>query len=249
MKKQIILSERLKCICDMVSEGYSVADVGCDHGFVSIYLVLNKISPKALGMDVNAGPLERCAEHIKEYGLSDRIKTRLSNGLREYEIGEADSLVIAGMGGPLMQDILSENWEKTHDFKELILSPQSEIKEFREFLYDNGYHITDEKMLLENGKYYVVMKTGRSDVKETLSLEEYSYGPVLLRNKDRVLKEYLEKERSKHNEILCKLNYTPKNAEGELCKPLSTDKKAFRVKEIENELDIINKTLCRLGDL
>ena len=95
------ISERLKALCNMVTPGKRVVDVGCDHGFVSIYLVQQEICPGALAMDVRSGPLSRAQEHIAEYELAEYIETRLSDGLVEYQIGEAQSLICAGMGGDL----------------------------------------------------------------------------------------------------------------------------------------------------
>ena len=157
----IRLSARLQALADLVTQGMAVADVGCDHGFLDIYLVQSGKSPSALAMDVRTGPLAAAAEHIREYGLEDRIATRLSDGLEKYLIGEAGTLVCAGMGGPLMQRILTAYPEKTDSFEEMILQPQSEIREFRVFLRENGYRIIAEKILIEDGKYYFPMKVVR----------------------------------------------------------------------------------------
>lgn len=152
------LSERLTALCGMVKRGSRVADVGCDHGFVPIYLVQKGICPHVLAMDVRMGPLSRAEEHIRECGLDEYIDTRLSDGLNRYVRGEADTLVCAGMGGKLMLRILTEAGDKTEDFSELILQPQSDLFEFRSSLRMNGYEITDEKMIFEGGKYYFLMK-------------------------------------------------------------------------------------------
>ena len=103
------LSLRLSAIADMVTDGNRLVDVGCDHGYLPVYLVqeMGKI-PAAIAMDVRTGPLSRAQEHIRQYGLEEYIKTRLSNGLGALEAGEGDTLVIAGMGGPLMERILTD---------------------------------------------------------------------------------------------------------------------------------------------
>lgn len=197
---RIILSRRLQSLVDMVSQGKSVVDVGCDHGFVSIYLVQHGISPKVLAMDVRKGPLSRAQEHIAEYGLDNYIETRLSDGLLEYRMGEAQSLVCAGMGGKLMMKILKDSEEKARSLEELILQPQSELPAFRKFLHAEGYVTLDENILCEEGKYYFVFKV-RYD-KEAVSAKESQnddmrvlyekYGRLLLERKHPVLKEYLE---------------------------------------------------------
>ncbi len=100
------LSNRLETIASFVTEGYVVADIGTDHGYIPIYLTSNGNCPRAYAMDVNKGPLSRAQEHISQYGLDAYIETRLSDGLEALKPGEGDTLVIAGMGGPLVEKIV-----------------------------------------------------------------------------------------------------------------------------------------------
>lgn len=154
----VLLSERLRAVASMVTPGSRVCDVGCDHGFVSIWLVEQNVSPRVLAMDVRVGPLGAAGRHVAQRGLESLIETRLSDGLHNYEIGEADSLICAGMGGRLMMRILGEEKAKTDSFTELILQPQSEIMQFRRWLREQGLRITDEKMVEEDGKFYPMMR-------------------------------------------------------------------------------------------
>lgn len=205
------ISERLKSLCNMVTPGSRVVDVGCDHGFVSIYLVQQGICPGALAMDVRSGPLSRAQEHVAEYELAEYIETRLSDGLLAYQVGEAQSLICAGMGGRLMEKILTESREKARSLEELILQPQSELREFRIFLKQDGYKLLDEHILCEDGKYYFLMKvrpeckgaekvsaevTEKADdgMADCTGSEELSlrYGELLLERRDPVLKEFLQ---------------------------------------------------------
>ena len=156
--KPVILSKRLQMLADMVGDGNSLADVGCDHGFLSIWLVQQGKCPRALAMDVRKGPLAAATSHVEECGLSAYIETRLSDGLMAYRQGEADTVVCAGMGGPLMAKILSDSMEKAKSLKELILQPQSEIREFRTFLREKGFRIVAEDAVIDEGKYYFCMK-------------------------------------------------------------------------------------------
>ncbi|MCM1186577.1 MAG: class I SAM-dependent methyltransferase [Lachnoclostridium sp.] len=207
--KKVRISRRLQAICHMVTPGNSVVDVGCDHGFASIYLVQENLSPGVIAMDVRQGPLRSAAEHIRQYGLEDYIETRLSDGLSAYEAGEARSLICAGMGGRLMQKILTQGQEKARVLEELILQPQSELMEFRRFLRQSGYWILAEDILREEGKYYFLMKAvyrgdfnrgeesygeRKSQGSGMLSETELSdrYGGLLLRARHPVLKQYLE---------------------------------------------------------
>ena len=100
------LSKRLSAVASLITEGSRLADIGTDHGYVPIALVENGSIPSAVAMDVNKGPLERAQEHIREKHLEDRIKTRLSDGVKALEEGEADAVLIAGMGGMLVIRIL-----------------------------------------------------------------------------------------------------------------------------------------------
>ena len=127
------LSERLELVLSFVEPGESAADVGTDHGHVPVELVRRTIVKKAVAMDVRKGPLERAEEHVEEVGLSGKIELRLSDGLAKLKAGEADTVVIAGMGGKLTCRILEQGrhvWENWSEGKErLILSPQSEQDE------------------------------------------------------------------------------------------------------------------------
>ena len=154
----------------MVTRGYRLADIGTDHGFVPIWLVRNGVIPSAVAMDVNRGPLERAREHITQAGLEAYIRTRLSDGLAGLRKGEADSILIAGMGGALTLRILEKDPPQSLGAAELILQPQSEISKVREYLCRSGWKIDAEDMVLEDGKYYPMMHCVRGEM--TLTPEE-----------------------------------------------------------------------------
>lgn len=154
----LTLSHRLQTICDMVTPGLRVCDVGCDHAYVDIRLLQEDKVPSALAMDVADGPLAIAASNLNLTELSDRCEVRKSNGLAAYHSGEADCMICAGMGGILMRSLLAAEPEKVSSFRELILSPQSEIYLVREWLFAGNYRITEERFLEDEGKYYTVMK-------------------------------------------------------------------------------------------
>lgn len=200
------LSNRLRAVADMVSPGMRLADIGTDHGYVPIYLTEQGRVPFAIAMDINKGPLERADEHIKEAGLTEKIQTRLSNGLQQLEVNEVDTMIAAGMGGGLVIMILTEGAKVAHNLKEIILQPQSEIRKVREFLLTSGYEILDENMIFEDGKYYPMMKATYRGVEQSLwDREELEYGKFLLAKKDPVLKSFLEKELQIQEDICRKL--------------------------------------------
>ena len=200
------LSQRLSSVASMVTAGNCLADVGTDHGYVPIYLYERKIIPHAIAMDVNKGPLERAALHIAESGMKEAIETRLSDGLTALKPGEADSVVIAGMGGPLIIRILSAHPEITESLKELILQPQSEISEVRIWLYEQGYEIIEEHMVFEDGKYYPMFKAVKNPEAEKLTDLEYKYGKISVLGEPEVLRAYLVREIANKQNILQKLS-------------------------------------------
>lgn len=200
------LSQRLSSVASMVTAGNCLADVGTDHGYVPIYLYERNIIPRAIAMDVNKGPLERAALHIAESGMKEAIETRLSDGLTALKPGEADSVVIAGMGGPLIIRILSAHPEIAESLKELILQPQSEISEVRIWLYEQGYEIVEEHMVFEDGKYYPMFKAVKNPEAKKLTDLEYKYGKISVLGEPEVLRAYLVREIANKQNILQKLN-------------------------------------------
>lgn len=156
MNNIINISERLKCVASLVNKGARVADIGTDHAYLPIYLVQNGISNKVYACDVRKEPLRRAKLHIDEYGLSDKITTQLCDGLKGINKGDVDTVTICGMGGKLMKNILKTGIDKLGDNTQLVLSAQSELRDFRKYLLEAGIYIKSEHMLLEDGKYYFI---------------------------------------------------------------------------------------------
>lgn len=235
----ITLSKRLKAIADMVNPCNVVADVGCDHGFLSIYLIENEIAGYVLATDINAGPLERAQEHIIEHRLEERIKTIQCDGLSG--IDHADAIVIAGMGGRLMARILSEGRHVLKGDNQLILEPQSELEYFRTTLCEMGYLIDKEDFVLEEGKYYPVIHAVKGEMK--LDRIAACYGPCLIRDKNQILKEYLIKEKEYKLDILWNLVGNKGISEHEEV----SEKTGMRIKELKEELAVNEGALTMLS--
>ena len=209
----IHLSKRLTALANMVTDGNRLADIGTDHGYIPIYLCQTGKIPSALAMDIGKGPLQQAQTHIAEHGLSEQIKTRLSDGMAALQFGEADTILIAGMGGGLVMKILSEGAEKLTGKEELILQPQSEIALVREFLRVRNFQILNEDMILEDGKYYPMMKVSQQKAAEQTKIlpQEVAdaFGPVLLQKRHPVLKEWLERELRTTNSVIEQLSAQP----------------------------------------
>ena len=235
------LSERMKAVASMVTPGHVLADIGTDHGYVPIALVQGKKIPKAIAMDVNKGPLQRACEHIAECNLADAIETRLSDGVQELKVGEADTILIAGMGGELVIRILSEGLEVCRNAKELILQPQSELQKVRKFLHEQKFKIVDEDMIIEDGKYYPMMRVipVEKDVFWDMIPEDavrpcYMYGPLLLKNGNPSLRRFLVKQHNQLSTILSELEKQPEseaisNRKQQVLEEISLNESAYTI--------------------
>jgi len=219
------LSKRLQTIADFVKKGAVVADIGTDHAHIPIYLIKNNIISKAYACDINAGPLEKAKENINYYGVKN-IELRLSNGLEKLKTDEADTFIIAGMGGELIIDILDRGqgfFDKKNTF---ILSPHTKIEEVRNYLLRKGLKIMKEDMCIDEGKFYTVMEAVYMGKTFSYTKGELLFGKYLIDNKNPVLFEYLKKEKQKYLNII--------SADG------IND---TRRRELKDRLDIIEETI------
>lgn len=211
------------------------ADIGCDHAYVSIALVERNLAKKVIAMDVRKGPLKIAAKNIAEYGMQDAIELRLSDGMEKLAFGEVNTVIAAGMGGLLMRSILKQGLDRLRDDRlrntgkdfvtggtdrpVLILQPQSDLREVRGFLLEYAYCIEQEKMLIDEGKYYTVIRAvpgklldeegnGSAEAGDYYNEAELQYGRYGLQHKDMVLYEFLQKEAAVLETINQKLEET-----------------------------------------
>lgn len=198
------LSKRLETVASFVTQGSNIADIGTDHGYVPIFLVKEHIAEHVLAMDVRKGPLERATAHIESFGLSEKIETRLSDGLSAMKQGEADTVIIAGMGGELIIHIIENGRFLWDSIRHWILSPQSDLDKVRKYLEKSGFAIADESMLVQDGKYYTVMSVIPGGMSAQSSVQ-CLYGKALIEKKDPVLKTYLEKEKNIKEALLVRI--------------------------------------------
>ena len=153
MKQHIELSPRLRLAADLVPQGARLADVGTDHAYLPACLLLEGKIPWAIASDLRKGPLDRARETARQYGCGDKMAFRLCNGLAGIRPGEADAIVIAGMGGETIAQILEAAPWVLEEKIPLILQPMSSLPELREWLGQNGYAIAKEQLAQETEHY------------------------------------------------------------------------------------------------
>lgn len=194
------LTPRLKTIADLIDGSDKMADVGTDHAYLPVYLLRNGKAKNAIAADVNQGPLNNAKSTIAQFGLSDDIETRLGSGIEPIEPGEIDTLVVAGMGGLLIRDILSYDMGKLKTINKLILQPMIAQDELRKWLIINGFKIIDERLAQEEEKLYEIIVAEKGE--ETIENDIYfEVGKRLIENKDPLLQEFLRRKLKKYTDI------------------------------------------------
>ena len=176
------LSKRLQTIYDLVSFNNVVADIGSDHALLPIALVSSGKVTRAYASEVNEGPYEMSVANIEKYDLTNYIVPVLSDGISELE-SDVTCVTICGMGGNLISDILESHKEKLSHVNEIILQPNNNEETARIWLVNNGYLISEEKIVYEDNIYYEIIKAVKGTPEKRYSKEELYFGPVLMANK------------------------------------------------------------------
>lgn len=184
------LSMRLQSIANFIPRNSIVADIGTDHGYIPQYLIENGICKHIIASDVSQGSLNKTISLIEEFKLSDRIIPRLGYGLEILKPFEADTVVMAGMGGLLIRDIMEKDNKLTISITSFVLQPMIASKELREYLFNNSFIIIDEELVKEDDKYYEIIyaKKGKDLIEKEIYFE---ISKRLIQKKHPLLKEFL----------------------------------------------------------
>lgn len=229
------MTPRLLTVAELVKKSTSVADVGTDHAYVPVYLILTHKCEKALAVDINRGPLMRAEDNIKKFSLEEKITTRLSDGLKNISDNEADTVIIAGMGGILINNIIENDKDRLTSVKRFILQPMTAVEETRRYLAENGFLIEDERLAKENDKIYTIISAvpGKMNIEK----EIYFYiGKALIENKDEFLPELLDGKIYEYEKAVNSI----KNTENSEAK-----KRAEYFKDLLSELKEIKKECAK----
>lgn len=200
------LTDRLLKIASLVDEGKKIADIGTDHGYIPVYLLNNNKIDYAILADVNKGPLENAKKEVRHNKLDEKVDLRLGSGLEVLNPNEVDEVIIAGMGGILISELLEAKKSVSQTVDKLILQPMQAQNELRKYLYNNGYEILNEVLVKEDFRIYeiiVAKYTGKNtEVNDDIY---YEIGSKLIENNDKLLHEFINKKINSYEGIISKL--------------------------------------------
>ena len=197
------LSKRLNWIIEKLNKVDIIMDVGTDHGYIPIYLVKNNIASKVIASDINKDPLKKAKINASLDGVLDKIDLRLGGGLSPLNNKEANAVIIAGMGGNLIRDILENDLDKVKNLEYLILQPAQNPEVLRKYLYNNNYEILEEDICLDENKYYEIFKV-KYKKGDYITLEDifYEISPTMLSKKLPLFKSYIENKIEKNKRVM-----------------------------------------------
>ena len=201
----IRLSPRLACIASLIPPAECLADIGCDHGRLDAHLLQSGRAARVIASDISTVSVEKARSLLTKCGLSDRCSFRVGDGLSVLKAGEADVIVLAGLGGPEILDILSAPVNAFY-----VLQPQNLVPQVRQSLTQRGLFIEDEAICQDRGRYYEVMRLKAGEMR--LNALEAEFGPVNLTRRTPALRALQEQKLRLAEHWLNKLKdaHTPK---------------------------------------
>lgn len=228
------LSKRLSAVADFIPKGAKLADIGSDHAYLPCHVVKAGKVTYAIAGEVVEGPFQSAKKQVEMEGLSNQINVRKGNGLEVIDAGEVECITIAGMGGTLIATILEEGKGKLDGVKRLVLQPNISAISIRLWLLENGWSLTDEAIIEEDGKIYEILVAEKGDPKSayTENIEcELLFGPFLSKQKNEAFLQKWTGERNNWERILNQLGQS-KQTEEKLEKELELKKKISMTKEV-----------------
>ncbi len=210
---QKILNKRLQTLSAFINNNDIVLDIGCDHGLLGIYLVLNYNNMKVISSDINEKPLAKAKENLLKFKLEDKIELRLGNGLDTMS-NDINTIVISGMGTDNIINIL-KNINDYPNVKKMIISPNNDFETSRSEIRKLGFYINKEEMVLENGKYYLISEYrkgkkkvntyfGKLDLEDAVVKNYYQY---VYNNNLKILNELKVNNQERRSELLKENNF------------------------------------------
>ncbi len=224
-----MLNKRLKAIAQMLEPCETVADIGCDHAFLAIYLIENDIAKKVYATDVANGPLNIAKTNVTMAKLSDKIECRLSNGFDNIP-NDLNAAIIAGMGYHTAKMILENANDRLEKLDQIIVQINTDVELFRKWISNNCYTIEDEKIVFDR-KYYTIIKFN-TKFSKSLSDEQIEFGPCLLTKHEPEFIDYLKNKLITFKTIANKIT-------------TDVDKKKIIDKKIQQYESVLNNIIAK----
>jgi len=212
--KSYTLSPRLTVIADFAKDKKTIADIGCDHGKISVYLAEKGSYVHAV--DISKPSLQKARDLAKIEGVGNKISFYCDDGLNSIKHIKLDAVIIAGMGWRMISSILDKNQECIKSIDTLVLQPMDSVIDLRKYICSNNYTINDEKLIWDDGRLYTVL-VAQYKRNQGLSLLQQLLGPKILENKDVLINDLIEKELRKRNQILLGLNKAKSKNRSQIC--------------------------------
>lgn len=217
------ITKRLERVASHISKGSIVLDIGTDHGYIPVFLVKKGLSPFAIAADVNKKPLDKAKELIAENKMKDKVETRLGSGFEIIKDGEVDEVIIAGMGGVLISDLITAAGEIPKKLKKLVLQPMQAQKELRKYLLKNGYEIIEEELVKEDGRIFeiIVVEYKGQDFSDGMEEIDFEISKKHRNQNNPLFIEFLERKIHEEESILEKIKGKETkevNEKREICK-------------------------------
>ena len=195
-----MLNKRLKAISDLVKPCDILFDVGSDHGFLPLYLLLNKKIKHAIIGEINHGPLEQAKKNFRDYANLS-VSYLLSDGLKQNN-QKLDAVVIAGMGYETIEHIILQDIEQFKSISQILIQSNTKNDQLRQFLNDKHFSIIDESIVKDRKYFYPVIKVKYDQNKQLLNKSEILFGPILIQKNTDIFKDYLLFQKGIEEKIL-----------------------------------------------
>nr|WP_026065237.1 tRNA (adenine(22)-N(1))-methyltransferase TrmK [Amphibacillus jilinensis] len=207
--KENILSNRLKKIAQYLPQGAYFADIGSDHAYLPVYICKQDHSARAVAGELNNGPYLSACQHVEAYGLADRIDVIKGDGLTVIADVPVKQIVIAGMGGVLIQSILEQGKGLLDGVERLILQPNVDSHYIRKWLLSSSFHLTAEQILEEDGHIYEILVADANVMPvnnmDDQSVKSLMFGPILLQEKNDAFRKKWEREHKNKLKIISQI--------------------------------------------
>lgn len=209
MNDKIKLSNRLKTITTFLPKGAYFADIGTDHAFLPCFVCLKDSSARAIAGEVSNGPYETAERNIERFNLLDKIDIRLGDGLEVIREDPVRQIVISGMGGALITNILETGKNNLETVERIITQPNIGEKNIRKWFFENGYIITEEMIISEKDHLYEIIVADKNKCEDLIEKDtkELLFGPILLKNKSDLFYTKWRNQHEKNEYILKNLKH------------------------------------------